>query len=507
MKLKNLLISAGLALGLAISAGVALNASSKVESVSADAKSWMFAVAINMSEPNGWGGADKISNQQVHVWGDGGVDRWYPLHESGVENVMTTMITLSDSETVNGCQFGFTQAGEGGGWKLSNDQTFVQTKESHWALKYWRTEGMTWTNGKWDPVAQSSGSFQIDYTGGKVSFSEDPANERLIVTLDGVTSSYCFGVDFMGSWDYLWDLTRTSDADLFSSHAAHWFQFKEAGKYDVIIENAYVDGGILTVKKHSLVETYVYYLSEANFGEGNTPNYVYTYGVSEQFGSFPGTLISSVATEVTGRGVLRYGGAYGEYNDQSQYIYKIPVKIGYPGGDTHIMFKSGTDDSQSSEFEIQAGNAYKWSSSNANDGAAIDFLVKAEAKRNAVVASEGVWAYSVCGISKGDAASLWNEYDALIDAVKSKVDSAEVYTYQKTAFDAGDDKLNGLVSYADVMDELARIGQVGIYSSPSPMIERSISDSNTMTIVVLITAVAAVSLIGVLIIIRKRRVQ
>lgn len=508
MKLKNLFISTGLALGLAISAGVALNASSKAESAKADdPKSWMFAVTLDLTEPNSWGGAEKISDQQVHVWGDGGVDWWVPLHETGVENVMTTMITLSDSQTVNGCLFGFTQAGEGGGWKQSTDILMSYTKESHSPVISWTTEGMTWSDGKWVAQGESEEYLQTDYTGGSVSFSEDPANARFILNLDSVQGGQNFGLHFLNTWNNTWALTRTSDADLFSNYSAHFFTFKDSGEYDIILENYYVDGGILTVKKYSEEETYVYYLSQDNFGAGDTPNYVYAYGISKQFGEFPGTLIESVATEVTGKGVLRFDGAYGEFSDQSQYIYKIPVKVGYPGGDTHIMFKSGTDSSQSSEFEIVAGSAYTWDAANANKGAALDFLVKVEGKRNAVVAAGDVWAYSVCGVSKGDAASLWNEYDGMLDAVKTLVDSAQVYTYQKTAHDEGDQTKNGLISYYDVMDELARIGQVGIYSTPSPMAGRLIQDNNTMVIIVIVATLSAVSIIGVLFLVRRRKTQ
>ena len=499
MKIRKLFITAGLAIAALVGVGAALSASPKAGTVKAEGeKTWMFGVSVKMDAV--WNAATKdganIVNQRFHVWGTN-VDQWADLHFSGVEGVMTANISLADSQEVTGGQFYYEQ--QGGtypGEKYSKDLTFSATKASHPAFMDW-TATTNWEGSKWELAGQSQGYLQINYSGGTVSFAEDPANNRFALENLNVAANATFGLHFRGSWNNTYALTRAADMEAYAkSYADHWFSFKEAGQYDIYFENELSDGGVLSIKKHDeAVNTYIYYVTDS---EDVTPDYIYTFGATEQFGAFPGSKIVDVAEDVTG--VLHFNGA------GVVRIYKIPVKIGgyKSGGDTGLVFAWYQDEynnGQGSDQDLEAACAYYWDSRNANAGAAIDFLLKVEAKRNAVVAEGKIKNYSVCGISESDAAALYNEYAALTAPVKTIVNNSSTWTYKGDGTNDED-----VIGFVDIMDQLAQMAEVGPYAA-SLNFAQDVEAGTTATIIIVAVTIVSIAGLCVAIIIRKRRLQ
>ena len=469
MKVKHVIASVALSFAMGFGALAGLMASKEAKAAKADdPKTWMMAVSLNMSEPDNWGAA--LSELQVVVKGSD-FETWHAMHETGVEHWWTVNIPFTDAQEVTEYGFGFTQAGEGGGWKASKLVSTSQSKASHVQHLARTTVGMDWDGGSW--VSQNVSGvgtgenllYSLEKTGETSPTSplkEEPEKNRFIAEgLEALTDwDYNFGLDFAGLDIY--EMVKDEDMSLLSTYADDWIQFKNAGTYDVILGNEYSDGGIFSVKQYGEVETtYIYYLSESNFGDGATPNSIYTYGGSEQFGAWPGSLIADVATEVTGKGVLRFDGVYGVMHDQSQYIYKIPVQIGYPQ-DSYVMINyQGSD--KGAEQELVAHCAYQWSARNLNKGLALDFLLKVEEKRNAVAAEGNIKQYSVCGISKDDAKDLYTEYQTICTesvAVRNAINDSFIYTYNEDK-SAG----NEMVPLTHVMERIGIIA--GLVEDPN----------------------------------------
>ena len=277
---------------------------------------------------------------------------------------------------------------------------------------------------------------------------------------------------------------------------------------DVACQNAYVatvlTGDLDLYAKYTLkvTDSYFYYVTGSN---SPTNNNVYSFGGTEQFGSWPGTLITNIPGVQEVHGVLNFQGT-------EQLIYKIPYVT--TDNDTNVIINY-QGSSQTSDLLLVEHTALWWisySDTNGDDvddnknyhnddaGLALDLLLDAEAKRNAVTASGGIADYSVCGISASDAASLYNRYYAMTAEQKAYVDATTTYTYNGT-----DTSTQTSVYYSAVMAQLKAIAVAGDQAVSGAKFIGLLENNNNVLLIVIVSAVAITSAIGLFFIIKRRK--
>ena len=249
------------------------------------------------------------------------------------------------------------------------------------------------------------------------------------------------------------------------------------------------------------VDSYVYYIT----GVSSNPTFthVYFFGEFDNNGnSWPGTALSSYATEV--HGVF-------SFENTSQLIYKIPVPS---NADFSFILDDGSSSTQTYDvdatpgagywFWLETGDSkYSWSA-NADAGAAIDLIVDVETKRNAVSASGNILNYSICGISASDAAALYNRYIALSANAKDFVDRSTTYTYGG-AYDGVTTPDQENVYYYDIMVQLRAIAVKGNQTVNDANPNIAYNASNTSLIIITIASVISLSMVGAFFLLRKKR--
>ncbi len=240
-------------------------------------------------------------------------------------------------------------------------------------------------------------------------------------------------------------------------------------------------------------DKYIYYVSQSN---ADTPNYIYTFkeNLPGEFGAWPGTKITEIPNVEEVHGVLRFQGI-------DQKIYKIPFTSSL--ADSKIILNAGQGQDQTGDMELTAGAAYKFSGGkstaggpDADGGAALDFLLKAERIRNG--ATYQTHPYSVCGISKEDAKELVSEYAAFTDEVKEEyINCSYTYTYKDATFEAEDSW-----SYAQIMRQLGEIA-----TTPDGILSIDGMKGDQAVTTIAITIIAAVVVVGFIsfIAIRKKK--
>ena len=510
MKIKHVIASLSLALTTAFGVAVGLGAQKEAKAAKAEAKTWMTQFTIDMSDiidaPD-WSGVD-MSTLKLKVWNNSDYDgtiKEVSFHELGKEKFYTVNLGFEASYSYNRTQVYFLQNSEA---KYSIVDETSQSSASHFegvklvASKEWNT-----SKGGWEMMYAGISAPQI-----KFGSSLEPVTlpltldyekgeyytTGLVVAAQGISSNF-LTLYMNQSYAYLKDALTDSSKDYAGSINNEWMSFKEAGTYDIFLRNSFEDNGILVIKKHEgPVASYIYYVLEDNTP---TNDYIYAWGGSEQFGSWPGMKLTdndghpvSGVEEVSGNGVLHFEG-----DVTPRLIYKISVSIGYPTGDLNFKWNNGKNQNEegywaSDTGTFVAGAAY-WSTAIANPeaGEAIDFLVKVEGKRNAADQS------SICKVSVDDAAALYNEYVDLDADVKDYVDRSSVWTHKK-------DKTEGeeLVSYADVMIQLGKRG--GILPSNATYGNSIFAGNNTAILVIMIASiVGALSLTCFLVFKKKNK--
>lgn len=487
MKLKNFMELCGLGL-FAVAGASAFAASKSAAPVKADADTWMINATFNAKEIATWDGVDLDSFVfRCGVEGQGG---WVEksMSRSGADGVYNANVTFADSFSFSSVQIKFTQGGED---KYSLLYSASGSKESHYGNYYMAYS--SWASGNNFNI--TLGTYiapYFTYNDVTYHFDEDVANARYIcrdVPISEVGDDIYYTFHYHNRWDYTGDtLTESTIANYFSDKgwqiSDSWCVMRVTGTYDVILKNDGNDGGIIEFKLHEgPVNSYIYYVLE-----NNTPtnDYIYSWGGSEQFGAWPGTKVTEVAgvSEVSGNGVMHFQGS-----ETPKLIYKIPVIIGYPSGDSSFKWNNNYD-WQSEGQPLVAGAAYWYTGpANADAGAAIDFIVTVEAKRNAATG------YSVCNISAEDSAALVDAYGLLDDGVKAYVDSSSTYTHKRDGSEEEE-----LVSFAVIMEQLAK--QAGGSGSSASM-NNLLGTNGTMVIVILATV--ATTLASVLLIVKFRK--
>ena len=318
--------------------------------------------------------------------------------------------------------------------------------------------------------------------------------------VDGVLQGSNIGVDYVVNGDtYNIPANATRNGCVFGG----WYTTSALStKYSATAINANTDiyARFTTLNN----DTYIYYVTSISDGSQDTPDYIYAWGdLGEQFGSFPGVRVTSAPGVTVVSGVLNFQGSY-------KKIYKIPMSSTITG---HFKFSydGGGTGKESANLLFSAGSAY-WYTNEANyhnddAGKALDLLVAAEAKRNAVSNyGEHNQNWSVCGISASDAATLWNQYYALTASQKGYVDSTTAYTWKDASSNNTDTNQKNW-TYAEIMLQLKDIaikgGQTvsGGSNISNPL---ALNENSTAIIIVVVSTLSLVALGGFFFIKRRK---
>ena len=519
MKIKRLL--SGIGLGLfafaAVGAGLVGAKAKKAESVKADDPvHCMFSASLDASALEE---AYATSNYRLHVWGTA-IDTELPMHPSGQDHVYTVIAYLTDSQTVSGAQFVFYQDD---GWNSGNkysenlnlysstSESSVVSKDVNNGISYSFKGTTEWTDGHWGTsdryVVDTPKVAHTDHSGGTTTWYEmvlEPENHRYAYYGMEIAQRYIDLISFeypasrnsfiFFPYNMLNRFGKAATNEVGGS--SYWTYLNEAGTYDIFIEDSFDGEGIISLKKQEAeTSASIYYVTAS---ASATTDYIYSWGGEEQFGSFPGTPIADLVTgekarELTGNGVIHFQGG-----ETPKLIYEIDISIGYPDGDLMFMFNNGTRDYKSDERFIVDEAAYWWTGpANSEAGDAIEFLIYAEARRNAADS------YSVCNISEANASaiiSLYNGFDAEIR--ETYIDCTLVYTWSDSSKTS-----ESLFTYRKVIEELGKkfnIEVVGLSSSPSLQFRNAEFNSQSIIIIVSI-GIASISALSLLIVLKKRK--
>ena len=510
MKIKHVLASLGLALTTAFAVAVGVGPKKEAKSVEAEGEKWMVTICFDNTVPETSGEWGYIQNQKVNFWGTNVTyaESVQDFHATKRDFFYAVNVVFEENQSVSGFQINFT---ENGVKKESQDINLaLDSSVNGNVYTFSFPEEVEWVDGKWsvdnNGVHVPNARFGDSDESTKVikTFTPDPENASysltdVEVTVDSDHSVYvnlCPFSDSLFGWGDTYNSIR-EEAAYFSEYfcawyGASWVEIKVSGTYDFFITNEYKQGGIVDVKKHEApTSSYIYYVLEEN--AETTNDYIYSWGGESQFGAWPGTKITDIATEVTNGGVLHFEGSEGV-----RLIYKIPVEIGYPEGDTDFMWNNN-DTWKSNEFHLVSHAAY-WYTGEANQyaGHAIDFLLAAEQVRNSAED------YSVCNIDAAMARAIVEFYNELSTEVRGYINVSKVYTY--TTEQKGEEAPKGLVSYEDILVMLGEIGGV----SPIGLSLRDHYDlygaanTNTMIIIIVVASTSAIALAALLLIKKKK---
>ena len=509
MKTKHVLASLGLALTTAFAVAIGVGPRKEAKSVKAEGEKWMVTICFDNTVPETSGVWGFIENRKVNFWGTNVTyaESVQDFHATEREYFYAVNVAFESNQTVSGFQINFT---ENGVKKESQDINLaLDSSVNGHVYTFAFPENVSWVDNKWSvdshgdhvPNARFGGQSEE----GKVTktFTPDPEYKSYSLTnveVNVSTDNPCYVNLCPFSYSlYQWEDTYRSireEAAYFSDyfytwHGNTWIEIKVSGVYDFFITNEYKEGGIVDVKKHEDPNnTYIYYVLE----EGQScDKYIYSWGGNSQFGAWPGTKVTDIATEVTNNGVLHFEGSEG-----IKLIYQIPVKIGYPIGDSEFKWNvNGAEESEA--FTLKAQAAYWYTgSANVDAGHAIDFLVATEAVRNATTN------YSVCEIAPAAAKEVVETYNSMSADERDYVNRSKVYTY--TTEQKGQEAPQGLVSYEDIVIMLGEIGGV----TPVGLSSRNHIDvygsynTNTIIIIVVVASTSMVAL-AVLLLIKKNK--
>jgi hypothetical protein len=274
---------------------------------------------------------------------------------------------------------------------------------------YFDSNGMTsseqynyFTN---DGASSCSSSTKSEATGNSIS-------EYAVV--DGVAEATAYTTE-----------TAYSNANFTPTNATragytHGGWFTDAACTTAYVAKTWTAAGTLYAKYSAIVNDSYVYFSAPSW----TNCYAYTFknGNAGQLGAWPGTKVTSVTEGV---------------NYQGSGIYRV----GYASsvGDTGIVFNKGTGGTkgtdQTYDLTLTAGMFYKLadqSTGDADKGSGAKVVYDINIARRAISASSGILAGSLCGISKANAQTLINEYDALNATAQGYVNAATDYTYNYT---------------------------------------------------------------------------
>ena len=502
MKIKRLFSIVALGLFGVVSAAAGLSMRKEAEPAKADGD-FLYCVTLDLEagdcEIPTYAGFD-ASSIMFKCWNSSNYDstvREFGMHltcdPGDIPGYVFQVITKFEAGySADIIQFRYT---ESSGQKWSTTYAYdISASNTQKSIKgfQWQKE---WSGDSWVIAVEHDIAPTYSYDATDHYLTADPDNTRFIASNVTMVEGRYFSFSATSSYDkYTYFLDEPS-RDNVGFLTGTWADTKD-GTFDVILENSYSNGGVLRLNKYEEKETYIYYVTNSHEA---TTDYIYSWGGSEQFGSFPGTSIAKLvedkkAREVTGNGVLHFQGS-----ETPKLIYKINIDMGYPVGDSMFMFNNGTDEYKSDERAIVAENVYWWTGpANANAKFGLEFLITVEAYRNS---RED---YSVCNIDADSAAFLVGQYNTLPeDSRVTYVDTSTVYTWTDSTKTA-----EGLISYRQVMIQLGKIGGVAPVGSSLPDIPAFYNDTasnNAAIAIIIITSCLAITAVGVLLIVKKKR--
>ncbi len=470
MKLKHIMTTLGLALVLGVGVGAGLASKQQVKEAKADGTTTLYC-----KMQYSWWTADNAAIG-VYYWQGESNNSWPGTRGTAVTGAPNT-------------------------WSFevpSNSDGLIFTRvNSSGAVSDWgaKTKNLTIpTDGKnLYTITSSSAAWGDPGVDGEWSTFVPPAVTYTVTkhaVVNGVLEGEAIGSDTVEE-NAVYDVPDRINKSGY--HFAGWYTTQAC---DVAFEGATVTGNFDIYAKYVDIaaDSYIYYVTGS---ESVTGDYIYTYGGDEQFGSWPGTAITAVVDVADVHGVLAFQGT-------QQKVYKIPFMS---TADTNVILNNGKDGDekvQTPNMTLTAGAAYWFSDvsdANVKAGKALDLLLKVEAARNAVVASEGILAYSVCGIAPAQAAELYNEYYALEDK-DVYVDSTTTWTYNGAYSDPAPEETQ--ISYYDVMQQLKAIAVKGGQEVSGAKVNTTVNSNNSMIIIVLVSSMSLIA-ISALFIIRRRR--
>ena len=241
----------------------------------------------------------------------------------------------------------------------------------------------------------------------------------------------------------------------------------------------------------------IYYVSGENYTTTNRiyawTNYATAGGSVDivEFGTYADCwAITTVGSEIFSDGIVKFRGS-------DNKIYKISLFS------DNFLLRNSDGSVNTGDFIVAEGAAYYWGGKDADAGAAITLILAVETARNAVEAGGGIMDYSICGISKTDAASFVSTYNTGISATaRSYVDATKVYTYKGDGTSAETD-----IYYSAIFAQLAKIASSG---NKSPLINLGFlqqiggGDINLSITIIIISATTLVS-IGAYFFLRRKK--
>ena len=476
MKLKHLIPAFALTGILGLGLAVGLQTNKEVEEVAAATEETTFYIDANSSI---WG-SGHYSDSHVYMWGAGKAYLWAGGADDGKGGL--TSVTVNSKEY----------------WSFSMaDRSYTSFIVYCWDMSSSGNQTVDLSFADFQPgqnliTIDPNDKWNVKNT---VTFGTLDVGSTVTVTkygvFDGVKASESIGEDSVASGDSYAVPARINKTGY---HFGGWYT-DEACSISYSATTISADMNLYAKYTTLVADSYIYYVTGS---ETATTNYIYSFGGDYQFGGWKETKVVDVADVAEVHGVLSFNGT-------SQLIYKIPYST--TAGDTHIIINS--DSAQSADMPLSAGCAYWFSAgqdgTDAAMGDALDLLLAAEAKRNAVTASGNILAYSICGISVADCASLYNTYYGLSGAAKGYVDATTTYTYSG-AYDGETVPTQTGVSYADIMTELrARALEGGQTVSGALKIGSSNGDTTMMAVLASIAAIGVVAFGGLIYFSRKNK--
>ena len=476
MKLKHLIPAFALTGILGLGLAVGLQTNKEVEEVAAATEETTFYIDVYSSI---WG-INNFDEVRVYMYGDGNTYIWPDGSNDGKGGL--TSITVESKK-----YWSFTTEG----------RTYPNFIVYCWEMNGKGNQTIDLSFASFEPgqnliTIDANDNWNVKNT---ATFGTLDVGSTVTVTkygvYDGVKGSESLGEDSVVSGDSYAVPDRINKTGY---HFGGWYT-DEACSISYSATTISADMNLYAKYTTLVADSYIYYVTGS---ETATTNYIYSFGGDFQFGGWKETKVVDVADVAEVHGVLSFNGT-------SQLIYKIPYST--TAGDTHIIINS--DSAQSADMPLSAGCAY-WFSVNQDGtdaamGAALDLLLAAEAKRNAVTASGNILAYSICGISVADCASLYNTYYGLNETAKGYVDATTTYTYSG-AYDGETVPTETAVSYGDIMNELrARALEGGQTVSGALKIGSSNGDTTMMVVLASIAVIGVASFGGLIYFSRKNK--
>lgn len=524
MKIKRLFSVVALGLFGLVSAGggLALVAKANIEPVKADdPKTWMVRFQFNLSEASPSDPesefSPKVVGMELHYWGDN-VDETVPTyymfdHLKLGQDFYGVNVSLTDSQNIQGIQWRMLQ--EGYASSESIDITSFGTIENHVLDKNspyfaigWQYSGSWTQEGKFN-VFNEAGSqvvedILLEWEGsGAGSFTKNPETNEFVYSSHIADENHTFigirsgDLSYGDSLDELLTIESRKNVKSCSGSTIYLKDLDEA-HYRIAITN---QG--LSIKKHDVQSSYIYFVSQSDAQDNNLR--AYTYGYNEAHGDWDHR---THVNESEWSGLDYVEPAHGfKFQNQNHKVYRMSIDFNATGSDCddHIIF---TDDEkpQSANLLIEGGAAYWMGTSaesyNMEAGIALDLFYDLQnALKEADPYGDLNLSRSICSLTTAQAANFYDRFAEFSDVAKDAYfDCSYINTYN-----GPDSAYESYHSATEVFNELGVIG--GRITSTDRMISNPSNSIEASTLIILISVItlASITSIAIIMIIKKRK--